>query len=85
MAVLEVDQVSEPVTTDAGIRIIKLLDLQKQRSQVSINSVIVFWSFTRAQAEELVEILDSLADLVYNADNLDDAAEELGLNVSRAR
>ncbi|BFM16398.1 SurA N-terminal domain-containing protein [Maricurvus nonylphenolicus] len=83
LAALAVEQVSEPVETDAGVHLIKLMSLKaaeppsflQERDRIED-------TLQRASAEErFVEVLDALPDLTYNADNLEDAAAELGLVV----
>lgn len=84
LAGLKVGEVSAPVVTDAGIHLIKLLEVaaqdqptfEQERERLSK-------AIARAQAENrFVEVMQSLADLTYNADNLSAAAEELGVEIT---
>ncbi len=82
LASLDVDQVSEPVETDAGIHLIKLLAVKASEPPSFMQErTRIEETLQRAEAENrFVEILEALPDLTYNADNLDDAAAELGLD-----
>ncbi|TQV73448.1 peptidylprolyl isomerase [Exilibacterium tricleocarpae] len=74
-------EVSAPVETDAGWHLIKLIDIEEsqapsfEQDRGRIENVLRL-----AQAEELfVELAERLADLAYNADNLGEVAETLGI------
>lgn len=83
LAALAVEQVSEPVETDAGIHLIKLLSLKAAEPPSFLQErARIEDTLQRATAEErFVEVLEALPDLTYNAASLDDAAVELGLVV----
>jgi len=80
LAALAVDEISEPVVTDSGTHLIKLLDIQEQ---------IVDFDSERARIEQeliseltdvwLVEKLAKLKELSYNAENLAEIAADLEL------
>jgi len=86
IAALEVDAVSDPVTTEAGIHLIKVTErregappsLEEMRPQLRDQLEL-------SQARvELLLIVENLRDLVFNAESLDNPASELGLTVKRS-
>lgn len=80
---LAVGEVSAPVATDAGLHLIKLLEVTDQeRPSLAAEHDRIAAAIARGQAENrFVEMLQSLADLTYNAEDLTAAANELGLEV----
>ncbi|WP_111640852.1 SurA N-terminal domain-containing protein [Marinimicrobium alkaliphilum] len=83
LADLSVGDVSEPVSTEAGIHLIKLLDerggeapsFEEQRERIARQ-------LRRARAEgEFAVLLERLRDLAYVAEDLAEVADELGLEV----
>jgi peptidyl-prolyl cis-trans isomerase D len=81
LAALEVGAVSAPVKTDAGTHFIKLVSergsepptFEEERNRIVDQ-------LKRAEAEnQFVNLLERLRDLSYNAENLAEVAEELGL------
>ena len=86
LAALAVGETSGVVETEAGLHIIKLLDEQggeipsfeEQRAKIEQS--------LKAQEgdSQFVELLERLGDLAYNADNLEEVADELGLTASRS-
>tara|TARA_B110000879_G_scaffold76802_1_gene106960 strand:- start:187 stop:2040 length:1854 start_codon:yes stop_codon:yes gene_type:complete len=80
LAALEVGQVSAPVETDSGTHLIKLVDMQE---------TVIDFSTERARIEQelvaelrnewLVEKLANLKELSFNAESLNEVAEDLGL------
>lgn len=86
IAVLDVGELSAPVITDAGTHLIMVTD-RREGSPPSFEEL-------RAQLEErvgmsearvnLMRTVETLKDLVFNADNLQDPARELGLTVSQS-
>ena len=86
IAQLQPGTVSAPLETDAGVHLIVVTErsegkepsLEEMRPQLE----------TTIQADEarveLVRTVESLKDLVFNADNLDRPAKELDLSVKRA-
>lgn len=82
LASLEVDQVSAPVVTDAGTHFIKLLDRQVQRFELSSErGRIERELINEAATDALVEKLEMLKELSFNAETLADVAVDLGLDV----
>lgn len=82
LASLEVDQVSAPVVTDAGTHFIKLLDRQVQRFELSTErDRIERELIDEAATDALVEKLEMLKELSFNAETLADVATDLGLDV----
>ena len=86
LAELEVGAVSTPVETDAGLHIIKLLELQDaeapsfEEEQLSIRQTLI----AAAAEEQFVEMLDTIGDLTYNADTLAEAADTLDLPLNKS-
>ncbi len=86
IAKLELGEVSQPVETDAGTHIIKLTErrdgemptFEEMRAELT----------ERIQLEsaraDLLSTTESLKDYVFNAEDLADPAEKLGLTVSRS-
>ena len=81
LAALEVGAISAPVKTDAGTHFIKLVSergsepptFEEERNRIVDQ-------LKRAEAEnQFVNLLERLRDLSYNAENLAEVAEELGL------
>ncbi|MGB2044316.1 MAG: SurA N-terminal domain-containing protein [Porticoccaceae bacterium] len=82
LASLEVGEVSAPVTTDAGIHFIKLMDRQRQQFDlVSERSRIERELINEAATDALVEKLEMLKELSFNAETLAEAATDLDLDV----
>ncbi len=86
LAALEVGGVSEPIETDAGLHLIKLLEVQGSAyPSLDDERMAISESLKAAAAEEqFVELLDDLGDLTYNADSLQEAAEALNLSVGQS-
>ncbi|AWF80831.1 peptidylprolyl isomerase [Microbulbifer sp. A4B17] len=86
LAALEVGQVSAPVTTDSGTHFIKLLEVeQSEPPSFEERQVAIENRLRESVAErEFVDALSRLADLAYNADNLAEPAEELGVPLKTA-
>lgn len=80
LAKLEVGQVSQPVTTDAGTHIIKLLEIQQSTFELETQRQRIENDLRREAVEDLlVEKLEQLKELSFNAENLDEVALELDL------
>lgn len=81
LAQLEEGEVSGPVQTDAGWHLIKLLDVQgAEPPTFEQDRARIANAIKRAEAEDrFVELTQQLGDVTYNADNLQEAAETLGL------
>jgi peptidyl-prolyl cis-trans isomerase D len=80
LADLQVGEVSAPVTTDAGVHLIKLLEvsessftLEEQRDRIAQDLR------TEAVEDLLVEKLEMLKELSFNAEDLEQVAQELDL------
>ncbi len=83
LAELEVGQVSAPVETDSGIHFIKLLDIERASPptlEESTDSIRESLAMARADAE-FVELLQDIPDATYNATDLKDAGNSLGVEV----
>jgi peptidyl-prolyl cis-trans isomerase D len=80
---LKIGEVSSAVETDAGFHFIKLLDEQQAEApSFAQNRDAIKQEIALAQAEsEFVELLDALPDATYNATDLVEAANSLGLEV----
>lgn len=81
MNALEVGEVSEPVNTEAGLHLIKVLEgeggeqptFEEQRDRIARQ-------LARIEAEnDFVSLMERLADRSYNADRLGPVADEMGL------
>jgi peptidyl-prolyl cis-trans isomerase D len=83
LASLEEGQVSEPVEIDGVTHIIKLVSLKASSApSFEESSARIAGEIKRIQAEEIfVENLTALKDLAYNAENLQEVAEQLNLQV----
>ena len=83
LAKLKVGEVSEPVKTDAGTHIIKLVAERGATAPTFEESKAgIIDQLKRSEAEsKFAEKLEKLKDLAYNADKLADVAKELGLSV----
>ncbi len=84
LAALEVGAISEPVETDSGTHIIKLVaqeetqppSFEESKAQIEDN-------LASAAAEAVfVELLEALPEATYNASTLEEAAQELGMDVA---
>ncbi|MEP4484869.1 MAG: SurA N-terminal domain-containing protein [Halioglobus sp.] len=83
IATLEVDQISDPVATDAGIHFIVLLDRREGES--------VTFEEMRGELEQQVQLsearaalllsVESFRDLAFNAEDLSSPAQEIGKEV----
>jgi len=81
MNALEVGEISEPVSTEAGLHLIKVLEgeggeqptFEEQRDRIARQ-------LARIEAEnDFVSLMERLADRSYNADRLGPVADEMGL------
>ncbi|MBB3046523.1 peptidyl-prolyl cis-trans isomerase D [Litorivivens lipolytica] len=83
---LEVGEVSEPVETDAGLHLVKLLEvrvpdvasLESRRADIERQLQV------RAAKPRLISEVEALRDLVFNADGLDEPAKTLDLEVKQS-
>lgn len=86
LANLEINEISEAVETDAGIHIIKLLEVRGDKAPaLEEQKASIVYSLTRTKAEEqFSELLEILAEESYNAENLADVAKSLDLEVNQS-
>ncbi len=86
LAELEVGEVSEPVETDAGLHLVKLLDVREPEvaSLESRRADIERQLQERAAKPRLVSEVEALRDLVFNADGLEEPAKALELEVQES-
>jgi len=83
LAALETGAVSDPVQTESGWHLIKLLDVREMaRPGFEELRLEIETALQREAAEPLfVEQSEKLADLTFNSENLQEAADALGLVV----
>ena len=82
LALLEVGQVSGAIETDAGTHFIKLLDIQTPTFELVTQSPRIAQDLRQEMAgSEMVEKLELLKELSFNAESLAEVAEDLGLIV----
>ncbi len=83
VAKLELNAVSAPVVSDAGVHLIKVTDIQEER--VPAFEDLRFDIERRLQndeaSRELLRVVENLRDLAYNAEDLAEPAQELELKV----
>ena len=83
---LELNQVSDPVKTEAGYHLIKATEIKSVESP-SFEERRPFLENriqTAAAETELVKVVENLRDLVFNSEGLAGPAEELGLSLSES-
>lgn len=82
LAELEVGQISGPVRTDAGTHFIKLLDVQQKSYELSEQrSRIERELIQESTSDLLVEKLQNLKELSFNAESLAEVAADVGLEL----
>ncbi|MBT7167200.1 MAG: hypothetical protein HN910_00170 [Porticoccaceae bacterium] len=82
LAGLEIGQVSEPINTDAGTHFIKLLDIQQETYELSEQrSRIERELIQESTSDLLVEKLQNLKELSFNAESLAEVALDVGLEL----
>ena len=80
LAALDVGQVSAPVETESGTHFIKLLDVEKSEFLFEDQQERIGQELKQEAADTLmVEKLETLKELAFNADNLQEVAEDLEL------
>ncbi len=86
IAALELEEVSEPVETDAGFHLIQLTELRegKVRDFEEVRGELEARLQSEQASRELVKKAESLRDLVFNAEDLAGPAAELGLEVEQS-
>lgn len=80
---LAVGEVSEPITTEAGVHLIKVLD-ERGSEETSFEDARdrIARQLKRVEAEnEFVALMERLGELSYNAESLEPVAEELDLQL----
>ena len=84
---LEKDQISEPVVTDAGVHLIKVTDIEQTEilPYDELKQTLATQIQRQAAGKKYVEWSSQLADLTFNAENLSDPAEELGIPVNSVK
>lgn len=82
---LQPGQVSEPLRTDSGWHLVKLLDVRAQAAPTlaELREEIVSDIQQRGAKPRFVERSEQLADLTFNSEGLQEAAQELGLRVQQ--
>ena len=82
LAELEVGQISGPVNTDAGTHFIKLLDVQQESYELSEQRARIERELIQESTSDLlVEKLQNLKELSFNAESLADVAADVGLEL----
>lgn len=83
---LEENQVSDAVETDAGLHFIKVTKkIENSVPSLESRKESIAADIARARAvDEFSALVDSLGELTYFSDNLDEAAEQLGLNIQQS-
>lgn len=82
LAGLEVGQISGPVNTDAGTHFIKLLDVQQESYELSEQRARIERELIQESTSDLlVEKLENLKELSFNAESLADVAADVGLEL----
>jgi peptidyl-prolyl cis-trans isomerase D len=80
LAALEVGQVSAPVETVSGTHFVKLLEIEKTEFLFEEQSERIAQELKQEAADSLmVEKLENLKEMAFNADNLQEVAEDLAL------
>ncbi|MAV08027.1 MAG: hypothetical protein CMQ88_02370 [Gammaproteobacteria bacterium] len=80
LAALEVGQVSAPVETVSGTHFVKLLEIEKKEFLFDEQQERITLELQKEAANTLlVEKLEMLKELAFNADNLQEVAEDLAL------
>ncbi len=83
---LEPGQVSAPIETDAGLHLVKLLDIRKpELPEFDSRRAAIEKSLQRQAAKpKLIAEVEALRDLVFNADGLAQPAEALSIKVKES-
>ncbi|MBQ0721148.1 MAG: SurA N-terminal domain-containing protein [Gammaproteobacteria bacterium] len=77
-------EISKPVTTDSGIHLIRLTELEKTQALVFEDEKAAIETKLKGQlaAELLPQKIEQLRELSYNAETLEEPAQEMGLVVA---
>ncbi len=83
IAQLDVGAISEPVQTEAGRHIIKLLELRpgEVREFADVRAELERRLASEAASRDLIQAVERLKDLAFNAEDLDRPAEQIGVEV----
>lgn len=85
LSALQPGEVSGPVTTESGIHLIKLIDVEKHEFNLASESARIEKQLRVEKAERLLaEKVEQLKELSFNTDSLKEVAQELGLKVSQS-
>ncbi|MDG1693682.1 MAG: SurA N-terminal domain-containing protein [Porticoccaceae bacterium] len=80
LAALEVGQVSAPVETESGTHFVKLIEVDKKEFLLDEQQARIAQELKQEAAEDLlVEKLEMLKEMAFNADNLEEVAQDLEL------
>ena len=80
LAALEVGQVSTPVETESGTHFIKLIEVDKKEFLLDEQQARIAQELKQEAAEALlVEKLELLKEMAFNAENLEEVAQDLEL------
>lgn len=83
VATLEVGQVSAPVETESGMHFVKLLEIEKTEFLFEEQSERIAQELKQEAADSLmVEKFENLKEMAFNADNLQEVAEDLALEAN---
>ena len=84
---LAVGDLSDPVVTEAGVHLIKLLDIKKDEApDFASSKARIAEDIQKASAKpEFVESFEALADSVFGAEDLSAAAAELDLEIQETQ
>jgi peptidyl-prolyl cis-trans isomerase D len=87
IAALQLNEVSAPVQTDAGVHLVKLTEIRSGESRdfTAVRGELEVQLQNEEAALELIKTVERLRDLVFNADDLAGPATELALTVERSK
>ena len=81
---LEIGEISEPVETDAGTHFIKLISIQQQEFNFDEEQERIAQELMReATSDLLIEKLELMKELSFNAESLADVAEDVDLTLNK--
>ena len=82
LAALELGEVSSPITTDAGVHFLKLMDIQQDTYVLADESSRIERELMReATTDQLIAKVELLKELSYNAESLKEVSEDVGLEL----
>lgn len=87
IAELELNAVSGPVVSESGTHLIKVTDIQAERSPelADLRGEIQQRLQNSAASRELLRVVEELKDAVYNAEDLDQPASDMTLQVKQVK